>query len=192
MVESADGFDPALIQEVLVVMSRHGLRVPRAMTSLSRAMLTLDGTLRIIDPTFELADEASAAATELRPPGQQMAGELLQDELQRSMPLLRTIPEHIDELATQLRSGRLSIRTERFAERDGRVVSSWIDRVLVAVFGCVGLLASGVILIAAELAPSHDVRLSLQVIGFIGIVFASVLFMRAVAQVLRRERTPVD
>jgi hypothetical protein len=32
----------------------------------------------------------------------------------------------------------------------------------------------------------------LQVIGFIGIVFASVLFMRAVAQVLRRERTPVD
>jgi hypothetical protein len=53
-------------------------------------------------------------------------------------------------------------------------------------------LASGVILVAAELAPSRDVRLSLQAIGFIGLVFASVLFMRSVAQVLRRERTSVD
>jgi hypothetical protein len=46
-----------------------------------------------------------------------------------------------------------------------------------------------VILVAAELAHSHDVRLSLQAIGFIGLVFSSVLFMRAVGQTLRRERT---
>ena len=78
---------------------------------------------------------------------------------------------------------------ERFADRDEQVVSGWIDRILVAVFGSLGLIASGVILVAAELAPSHDIRLSLQAIGFIGLVFSSVLFMRAVAQALRRERT---
>ena len=81
---------------------------------------------------------------------------------------------------------------ERFADRDERVVAGWIDRLLTAMFGCVGLLASGVILVAAELAPSGDVRLSLQAIGFIGLVLASVLFMRSVAQVLRRERTSAD
>jgi ubiquinone biosynthesis protein len=192
MVETAGGFDPALIHQVLTIMTRHGLRVPRSMTSLSRALLTLDGTLQVIDPTFELATEATAAAEELRPPDQELAGDLLQQELRRSLPALRTLPEHVDELATQLRAGRLSLRVERFADRDERVVSAWIDRFLTAMFGCVGLLASGVILVAAELAPSRDVRLSLQAIGFIGLVFASVLFMRSVAQVLRRERTSVD
>ncbi len=189
MVESSGGFDPAVIPEVLTVMSRHGLRVPASMTSLSKALLTLDGTLRLIDPGFELATEATAAANALSTQDPDMTGDLLNQELRRSLPVLRTLPEHVDELATQLRAGRLSVRTERFAGRDEQVVGGWIDRILVAVFGSMGLLASGVILVAAELAPTHDVRLSLQAIGFIGLVFSSVLFMRAVAQTLRRERT---
>ena len=118
-----------------------------------------------------------------------MMGDLLQQELRRSLPALRSLPEHIDELATQLRSGRMSVRVERFADRDEQVVSGWIDRALVAFFGCVGLLASGVLLVAAELARSADIRLTLQSIGFIGLVFSSILFMRSTAQILRRERT---
>jgi ubiquinone biosynthesis protein len=189
MVESAGGFDPAIIPEVLGVMTHHGLHVPASMTSLSKALLTLDGTLRVIDPSFDLAREATAAADALATRDPDMAGDLLQQELRRALPALRTLPEHLDELATQLRAGRMSVRVERFAEGDERVVSGWIDRILVAVFGSLGLIASGVILVAAELAPSHDIRLSLQAIGFIGLVFSSVLFMRAVAQALRRERT---
>jgi ubiquinone biosynthesis protein len=192
MVETSGGFDPTVIHQILAVMARHGLRVPRAMTALSRALLTLDGTLHLIDPTFELAAEAPAAAESLRPPDQEVAGDLLQQELQRSLPVLRTLPEHVDELATQLRAGRLSVRVERFAAGDREVMSGWIDRVLLALFGCMGLVASGLILVAAELSGSRDVRLSLQAIGFIGLVLASVLFMRAVAQVLRRERTTID
>ncbi len=192
MVESSGGFDPSVIPEVLTVMSRHGLRPPASMTSLSKALLTLDGTLRLIDPSFELATEATAAADALSSQDPELIGDLLQEELRRSLPALRTLPEHIDELATQLRSGRMSVRVERFADRDERVVSGWIDRMLVALFGCVGLVASGVILVAAELARTHDIRLSLQAIGFIGLVFSSVLFMRSVAQVLRRERMSTE
>ncbi len=192
MVESSGGFDPALIHQVLVVMSRHGLRVPASMTSLSRALLTLDGTLRIIDPSFELAAEAGAAAEALAAPEGELDGDLVQQELRRALPALRTLPEHADEIASQLRAGRLSLRMERFAGRDEQVVSRWIDRVLVGAFGVLGLLASAVILVAAELAGTRDIRLSLQAIGFIGLVFSSVLFMRAVAQVLRRERSAVE
>jgi ubiquinone biosynthesis protein len=188
MVESSGGFDPAVIPEVLTVMTRHGLRPPASMTSLSKALLTLDGTLRLVDPSFELAAEATAAADALATQDPELTGDLLQEELRRSLPALRALPEHIDELATQLRSGRMSVRVERFADRDERVVSGWVDRVLVATFGCVGLVASGVILVAAELARTHDIQLTLQAIGFIGLVFSSVLFMRSVAQVLRRER----
>ena len=189
MVEGSGGFDPAVIPEVLAVMTRHGLRVPVSMTSLSKAVLTLDGTLKLIDPSFELATEATVVAEALAAQEPDLAGDLLQQELRRSLPMLRTLPEHVDELATQLRSGRMSVRVERFAGADERIVSGWIDRVLMAGFGCVGLLASGVILVAAELASSRDIRLTLQAVGFIGLVFASVLLMRAVAQVLRRERT---
>ncbi len=192
MAEAAGGFDPAMIPAVLTVMTRHGLRVPTSMTSLSKALLTLDGTLRAIDPTFDLATEASRAAEGLLGVEPEAVGDLLGQELRRSLPALRTLPEHVDELATQLRAGRLSVRVERFADRDERVVSRWIDRILMSVFGCVGLLASAVLLVAAELATTSDVRLTLQAIGFIGLVLSSVLFMRAVAGVLRRERTPAD
>jgi ubiquinone biosynthesis protein len=188
MVETSGGFDPAVIGQVVAVMTRHGMRVPPSMTSLSRALLTLDGTLKVIDPRFELAVEATAAADALRGPDGAEAGDLVQQELQRALPALRTLPGHLDELATQLRSGRLSVRVERFADRDERVVSAWIDRVLVGLFGCIGLVASGLLLVAAELATTRDIRLALQAIGFIGVVFSSVLFMRSVAQVLRRER----
>ena len=192
MVETSGGFDPAVIGQVVAVMTRHGMRVPPSMTSLSRALLTLDGTLRVIDPTFELAVEATAAADALRGPSESEAGDLVNQELRRALPALRTLPGHLDELATQLRSGRLSVRVERFADRDERVVSAWIDRVLVGVFGSVGLVASGILLVAAELATTRDIRLALQAIGFIGVVFSSVLFMRSVAQVLRRERAAPD
>lgn len=193
MVESAGGFDPALIQAVLTVMARHGLQVPPSMTSLSRALLTLDGTLRVIDPSFDLAAEAGAAAAAVAAPeGDFAGGDLVQQELRRALPALRTLPEHADEIASQLRAGRLSLRVERFAGRDEAVVSRWIDRVLIGALGALGLLASAVILVAAELAGTRDIRLSLQAIGFIGLVFSSVLFMRAVAQVLRRERSAVE
>jgi ubiquinone biosynthesis protein len=192
MVESSGGFDPALIHQVLSVMVRHGLRVPPSMTSLSRALLTLDGTLRVIDPSFVLATEAGAAAEALAVPEGDLDGDLVQQELRRALPALRTLPEHADEIATQLRAGRLTMRVERFAGRDEAVVGRWIDRVLIGAFGGIGLLASAVILVAAELAGTRDIRLSLQAIGFIGLVFSSVLFMRAVAQVLRRERSAVE
>ena len=73
------------------------------------------------------------------------------------------------------------------------MVGRWIDRVLIG-----GLRRHRparprrVILVAAELAGTRDIRLSLQAIGFIGLVFSSVLFMRAVAQVLRRERSAIE
>jgi ubiquinone biosynthesis protein len=160
------------------------------MTSLSKALLTLDGTLRVIDPGFDLAREATAAAESMSTSDPEVLGELLQEEFRRSLPLLRVLPEHLDELATQLRTGRMRVRVDRFGGGgDGPAVSAWIDRVLVAVFGCVGLLSSAVLLVAAELATTKDIRLALQAVGFIGVVLSSVLFMRAVAGVLRRERT---
>lgn len=184
---SGGSFDPRAIAMMLEVMQRHGLEVPSAMTVLSRALLTLEGTLRTIDPHFSLAYET----TQLLPTGdeqQQVMQEQLEKELVRAMPSLRTLPGHFEGIATQLRAGRLTTRVERYAGEDRAVVDAWIDRVIFAVIGVSGLLASALFLVASGLASKDsDLQTTLQVLGFFGVTVTAVIQMRVVAQVLRRE-----
>ncbi len=80
LVESGSGgFSPSMIQDVLVIMARQGLRVPPAMSLLGRALLTLDGTLRTIDPTFDLRAEAEQAVRGGGPAQPEAREELLKE-----------------------------------------------------------------------------------------------------------------
>ncbi len=192
MTKTAGGIDPAVIHDVLGVMTRHGLQVPASMISLSRALLTLDGTLRVIDPRFDLATETAARAADLGPGEPDELAELLGHEVRRSLPVLRNLPEHIDEIATQLRFGRFRVHVERFDGRDRRVVSSWLDRALLTLLACFGIAGSSLLLVAAGLAGVGDTRTTLQALGFIGLVVSTILAMRVVARILRRERLGTD
>ena len=184
---SGGSFDPHAMSLMLDVMQRHGLEVPGAMTVLSRALLTLEGTLRTIDPTFNLAFEATALLPK-HDEQRELMQEQLQKELVRAMPSLRTLPGHLEGIATQLRGGRLTTRTERYAGGDRAVVDAWIDRIIFATIGVAGLLASALFLIAAALVEQDtDLQTTLQVLGFFGVVVTAVIQMRVVAQVLRRE-----
>lgn len=187
MVETGGGFDPRVIQDVLTMMSRYGLGVPPSMTQLSRALLTLDGTLRLMAPGFDLTSEATALVRELTSVSDQPSADLLQGEVLRALPILRDLPEHADELATQLRSGRFSVRVERFKGEEARTVERWIDRIVVAVIACGGAVAASLLLLAAGLTHAGDISDLLRGIGFAGLVFAFVLLVRTVAQALARE-----
>ena len=105
------------------------------------------------------------------------------------MPSLRTLPGHIEGIATQLRGGRLSVRTERYAGSDRVVVDAWIDRVTFAAIGVIGMLSSGLLLLGAAVLGSseHDLRNTLLAFGFFGLTITAVIQMRVVAQLLRRE-----
>jgi ubiquinone biosynthesis protein len=185
-VTAGGGLDPKLMGQVLDVMERHGLRPPPTVTLLSRALLTLEGTLHVIDPGFDLAREG----TQLMTTDASAFGtpeELIQREVVRALPSLRTMPEHLEALAGQLRAGVMTVRTERYAGNDRRVVELWIDRLSLVAVGGFGAIASGLLLLAGA-ATSNDegVRGTLWGLGFAGLTFASVLLMRAVAQILRR------
>jgi ubiquinone biosynthesis protein len=192
MTKTSGGIDPAVISDVLGVMTRHGLSVPASMISLSRALLTLDGTLRVIDPQFDLASETATRAADLGPTEPDELADLLGQEVRRSLPVLRNLPEHIDEIATQLRFGRARIHVERFSGDDRRVVSTWLDRALLTLLACFGLLGSSLLLVAAGLVGRGDTRTTLQALGFIGLVVSAILAMRVVARILRRERLGAD
>jgi ubiquinone biosynthesis protein len=184
-VGAAGGMSPAVLSGVLETMERHGLKPPGSMVLLARTLLTLEGTLHIIDPEFALA----ATAQEL------LAGDqrdeladpeaLVRREFIRALPALRTLPEHAETLASQLRSGRLSVRTERYAGRDRAVVDEWVHRMLLAAVGGFGAIASATLLVAGSLTGREGVRDTLWSIGFAGLTFAIVLLMRSAAQSLR-------
>jgi ubiquinone biosynthesis protein len=180
-------FDPQAMSAMLDVMQRHGLEVPGAMTVLSRALLTLEGTLRTIDPSFNIAHEATALLPELAGEQSDVVQQQLQKELVRALPSLRTLPAHAEAIAAQLRRGTLSMRVERFSGADRAVVDEWVDRVIFAAVGLIGLIGSALLLVAAALVHTDDdFATALQVIGFAGIIVTSVIQMRTVAQIFRR------
>jgi ubiquinone biosynthesis protein len=184
--EMGTGFDPKLIHQVLTVMDRHGLQVPSALTLLSRSLLTLEGTLGVLCPGFDFA----ATGTELaRADAEDTVGspaELVQRELIRALPSLRTLPESFEAIGNQLRAGRLNVRTERFAGADREVVDRWMSQALVTFSGGAGALASAGLLLAAGTTHAEDVRQTLWVLGFGGLTFSSTLLMRTVAQAMHR------
>ncbi len=185
-VESG-GFGPAAMMGVMDVMDRHGLRPPRPMMLLSRTLLTLEGTLSTIDPAFDLAAEGERLVSEERYDQLASPEELVQKELVRALPALRTLPEHAEALASQWRSGRLIMQTERYAGSDRPVVEDWLNRALVAVAASAGAIASAGILVGGSLAPIQGVRDALWTLGFSGLTGATVLLLRTVAQALHAQ-----
>ncbi len=181
----AGTFDPRAISLMLDMMRRHGLRPPRSLTLLSRALLTLEGTLRTIDPDFVLAREAERLLPSLTQLDTGAIRDQLQRELARALPSLRTLPGHTEEIAAALRAGRLGVRVERYAGADRGVVEGWLDRVLFAAVGAFGLLSSAVLLVASGLANTEGLRQALAIVGIFGVIIASVMQMRSIAQVLR-------
>jgi ubiquinone biosynthesis protein len=181
------GIGPAAMVGVLDVMDRHGLRAPRPMLLLSRTLITLEGTLNTIDPCFDLASEAERLVTEDQYDELGSPEQLLQRELVRVLPALRTLPEHVEALASQLRSGRLLVRSERYAGSDRAVVEEWLNRAFVVAAGGAGALASAAVLVAGSLSPSKGVRDALWTLGFSGLTGATVLLMRTVAQALHSQ-----
>jgi ubiquinone biosynthesis protein len=185
------GFDPNALSEVVRVLNRHGIAAPQALTVLARAVLTLDGTLRMIDQSFRMGPAASARmtnlvmATELNPRDQMMG------ELVRALPVLRSMPQLTEDIALQARSGRLTLRVDRWSGSDGHRLDQWISRILFATIGAVGLVASAMLLIAAGLSPNEQVALYLRIIGFVGIVLSTGMQLRVVARIVSR-RDPND
>lgn len=186
------GLSPAAMLGMMDVMDRHGLRPPRSMLLLSRTLITLEGTLKTIDPTFDLASEATMIVGREHQVEIGSPQDVLRKELVRVLPALRTLPEHAESLASQLRAGRLVVRAERYAGADRAVLEGWFNRALVVFAGAGGALASATILVAGSVSPVKGVRDALWVLGFSGLTGATVLLMRSVAQALHSQSAQSD
>ena len=157
------------------------------MLLLTRTLITLEGTLKVVDPTFNLPARATELAAREGLADIGSPEEILRHELVRALPALRTLPEHAETLAGQLRSGRLTVRSERYAGGDREVVNGWMDRVLVAAAGGIGAVTSGTLLVAGSMTSDTDVQTALWILGFSGLTASTVLLMRTIAQSLHAQ-----
>lgn len=180
------GFDPASLQEMIEIMGRHGIPVPPTFTLLARSLVTLEGTLRLLDPNMRMAQAAAQRLGGAMQLTATTAQEALQKELLRTMPSIRALPALTEDIALQLRSGRIRLQLDPFAGSSNLHVTRWVDQALFAAVGGAGLVASAVLLIGAFLAPVAT-NGPLLWIGYFGLVLSSVMLMRVVAQILRRE-----
>lgn len=182
------GFDPTALQEVVRVLGRHGVAVPRSLTVLARAMLTLDGTLRIIDPEYRMGPRAQEEMEGLIFAGESSPKDQLIKEGLRVLPIVRTLPQIAEDLGLQARSGRFTMRIDRFDGPDGERVNEWLDSIIFAVLGLGGLFGSAALLIASGMAGNSDISMYLRVIGFTGLVVSTAMQMRTVARIVNRGR----
>jgi ubiquinone biosynthesis protein len=180
------GFDPAAISEIIRVLDRHGVGAPPSLTILARAILTLDGTLRALDPDFRMGPSAQERMGEIVAHQELDPRDQLTRELVRALPILRSMPQVTEDLALQARSGRLTVRIDRYSGADGHRVEHWINRILFTVVGVVGLVGSGLVLIAGGLEANDTVANPLRLIGFVGLFLSAAMMMRVVAQILAR------
>lgn len=186
------GLSPAAMLGVMDVMKRHELRPPRSMLLLSRTLLTLDGTLKTIDRQFALASEAQDLVARDRYDAMGSPEEVVRRELVRALPALRTLPEHAETIAGQLRAGRLVVQTERYAGSDRVVVERWLNRVLLVAAGGAGALISAVLLVAGSLTSNVVIQDTMWSLGFVGLTCGVVLLLRTAAQALHAQAASRD
>jgi ubiquinone biosynthesis protein len=180
------GFDPGAISEIIRVLDRHGVGAPPSLTILARAILTLDGTLRVLDPDFRMGPAAQDKMGEIVAHSELDPRDQLTREVIRALPVLRSMPQVAEDLALQARSGRFTLRIDRFSGSDGHRMEHWINRVIFTVVGVFGLIGSGLVLIAGGMASNDTVANPLRLIGFVGLFLSATMMMRVVAQILAR------
>ncbi len=182
----AGGFDPRSLQEIVKVMGRHSIPVPSTLTVLARALVTLEGTLRTINPEVDMAAAAAGLLGRTMRPSLGSVRDVLSKEMLRTLPSIRALPSLTEDIALQLRAGRLRMQIDPFAAESRSTVTRWVDQAIFAAVAVGGILASALILLGSDIAaPNGDP--TLRAVGYFGLIISSVMMMRIVAQILRRD-----
>jgi ubiquinone biosynthesis protein len=176
------------LNDLIPLLAGFDIRLPPELTTVFRTLVLLDGTARTINPGYSLPDSLRRILDADGPAGRIGGGvrdQILQQILQE-LPRLRRLPAQIDRIATLSARGDLHTRVSLFStERDTRVVTTLVNRLVLVVAGGLAGVASAVLLsIPASSSGSNGTSLT-RVFGYLGLGFAAVLLLRVVAAVVR-------
>ena len=186
-MSTGGGITAAAFEDLASLIGHFGIRLPAWFGTLTRTMVSLEGTLTTIDPEFSLVDAARRHAEQgIGHPTVSGLKDSVEQELLQQLPRLRRVPERVDELFGQLLAGQLSASVSVLSdERDVRLITRLVDRLVLAIIAA----ATGVgatILLGVEIGPTLGGSVSInEVLGYFGIVAASILALRVVAGIIR-------
>jgi ubiquinone biosynthesis protein len=186
-MSTGGGITAAAFEDLASLIGQFGIRLPAWFGTLTRTMVSLEGTLTTIDPEFSLVDAARRhAEASMGRPTVSGLKDTVEQELLHQLPRLRRVPERVDELFGQLLAGQLSASVSFLSdERDTRLITRLVDRLVLAIIAA----ATGIgatILLGVEFGPTLGGTVSInEVLGYFGIVAASILALRVVAGVVR-------
>jgi ubiquinone biosynthesis protein len=186
-MSTGGGITAAAFEDLASLIGQFGIRLPAWFGTLTRTMVSLEGTLTTIDPDFSLVDAARNHAEQgMGRPTVHGLKDSVEQELLHQLPRLRRVPERVDELFGQLLAGQLSASVSFLSdERDARLITRLVDRLVLAIVAA----ATGVgatILLGVEIGPTLGGSVSInEVLGYFGIVAASILALRVVAGIIR-------
>lgn len=182
--------DIGLFNELIRVITAHGLQVPGELATALRALGVIQGTLALLDPDFDLIAEARQIASrqlqeEFQPENLRRT---LEQELVTVLPMLRRLPRHVDQIAQSLEDGRLSVQVRMFADpRDRVVVWQIMNQVLLTLLGTVlGIIA--VLLVTSDEGPALTATFTLlQVVGYAAGLLSAILIFRVLVVIFKRD-----
>ena len=177
--------EPTVLQDLVSMLARLGIRLPRDLVVLSRALITLDGTLRVLSPAISLVPAVIGLRRSKASPPLVDRNALIRDELLSALPRLRRLPDQIDRILTV--TGRGDLRVRSVVDEDGqRILRTLVNRALLAAAGVAFLVVSGVLLVAEEEGPTVATGTGLlEILGYGGLLLGTVLLLRVVAAVAR-------
>ncbi|AOT02512.1 ABC1 kinase family protein [Arthrobacter sp. U41] len=172
--------DLKVLNELIRILGRFDPAIPPALAGAFRAIAAVHGTLTSLAPGFDIVAEARTFVDAQI--GEQLSAggikETVQRELMDTLPLLRKLPRHLDQLVSALQEGHQSVNVRLLADRrDREVLTRMLGQTLLTVIaGVLGI--TGVVLLAfgnsAEVAPG----LLFHVIGYNLAGVAAVLMLR--------------
>jgi ubiquinone biosynthesis protein len=173
------------LQELVPMLTEFGIRLPGDLVLLSRALVTLDGTLGVLSPGRSIVGAALELAAPSGEPPVVDTDALLRDELASVLPRLRRLPDRFDRVMTLAARGDLRVR-HVVDEDSGRILRTLVNRALLVAAGAAFVVASAILLGAAEDGPTVAGRTGLfEILGYGGLFTGSVLLLRVVAAVAR-------
>ena len=177
--------DPHVMEELVTVLPRFGIRLPADIVLLSRALVTVDGTLRVLCPDLSLMTATMQLMQSPTAPPLLEPKDMIRDELLSMLPLLRRMPERIDRVLAAAGKGELRVHT--ITDEDGRrMLRTLVNRALLGGIGAVVLGVSSVLLVATDPGPSISEGTGLfEVFGYGGLLAGSVLVLRVVDAIAR-------
>jgi ubiquinone biosynthesis protein len=186
-VKPGQSIDIEALNDLMPLLATFDIEMPPEFGAVMRALLLLDGTARTIAPDYSLTDGLTRLVVAGIPTGG--GGGSLADrvvrELAGQLPRLRRLPGQLDRIVSMTARGELRHQVALFGtETDARVVTTLVNRIVLALTGGLLFTGSALLLAVADGSALGDASLT-RVLGFVGLAVAAVLLLRVVAAIVR-------